>query len=110
MKQTSSIFAALILALGIITSIPHPSSATTTQSDIVEMQVQSKKVVETVYYEGIISFPPKTIYYNKGGWTGTLNLGFSRFDHDRNQTVSQYSGIVSCTGNCYLPTSLTDIK
>ena len=108
MKRKLLFFIASILALSIIVSTPLQSSAATKLAGEIETQSSSKFIYQTMYYQGIIGFPPKTIYYSKNGWTGTLNLKTTRYKD--NLTISEYSGTIFCSGTCVLPTSINETE
>ncbi|AWE09144.1 hypothetical protein DCE79_18170 [Lysinibacillus sp. 2017] len=107
MKRKLSIFAATSLALSLVMTVPLTTSATPSQTDLVETQAYSKFVTKLVTLPGIV-IPSNTYIYREGNWVGTLTR--TSYQNDGTNTLAYYSGTVTCSSNCTLPTSIAETE
>lgn len=107
MKRKVSFFATAALSLSLAMSIPFTTSATTNQTDVIETQAHTTYVTELVVIPGIV-IPSNTYIYRKGNWVGTLTR--TSYQHDGTNTLAYYSGTVTCSSNCILPTNMTETE
>lgn len=91
------------LVVGGMFSMATESSAALESPEVDETAIASKVVNQTKYYTKNQSVPSK-ISYNVGGWKGTLTLVSQQSTGDH--IIAKYSGTVSCSGNCALPSKV----
>lgn len=78
--------------------VPSPLFAAANDSDA-ELSARHKTVTVERKYSKYANIPD-TIYYNKGGWSGTLSkVGWKK---EGNYYKVLYRGTVSCSGPCIM--------
>lgn len=102
-RKIFGFFAVVALSLSVFVGGPLYSSATTNSSDQ-EVELAASKVVTMTKNYNLNEPILRSIFYNTGGWSGTLKLQRTQSTGDR--IIAHYSGTVSCSGPCALNKSV----
>lgn len=98
MKKLVGFFVAVGLVFLLVVGSPLNSSATSSLPESESELVAFSKEVKVLIGYGLNETIRSTIYYNVGGWTGTLKKVRSQSTGDR--ILVEYEGTVYCTGTC----------